>query len=201
MKDAGYDPASFLIKGATGTKTMADELLDVVNDMDKVKSQSMRSVVHEQGLLHRGVHVLLFTPEGDLLIQKRSADRSQYASLWDCSVSEHVKASESYEQAAERGLQEELNIRGISLRPLVKFKLNYGQSDNEISIVFEGHTDSTDIYHDPVEIESIHWLSMDELKTRMGVQKREFFGWFREIMHWYWGEPSALTVLQKWVDK
>ncbi len=177
---------------------MADELLDVVNDTDEVESQSMRSVVHEQGLLHRGVHVLLFTPEGELLIQKRSADRSQYASLWDCSVSEHVKAGESYHEAAQRGLQEELGITGVDLQPLVKFKLNYGRNDNEISVVFEGRTVPTEMHPDPIEIESIHWLSLEELNTRMEEQKREFCGWFLEIMNWYWRKPSVLSILEKW---
>jgi isopentenyl-diphosphate delta-isomerase type 1 len=179
---------------------MPDELLDVVNDADAVTSQSMRSVVHERGLLHRGVHILLFTPDGKLLIQKRSANRRQYASLWDCSVSEHVKAGESYHKAAQRGLQEELGVTGIDLQPLVKFKMNYGQNDNEISIVFQSHTDSNEVYPDPVEIDSVHWLSVDELKNMMDRENSEFSGWFLEIMHWYWGKPSALIVLQRWQD-
>ena len=54
---------------------MADELLDVVNDNDEVTGQAMRSMVHQQGLQHRGVHVFLFNAQGEMLIQKRSADR------------------------------------------------------------------------------------------------------------------------------
>jgi isopentenyldiphosphate isomerase len=91
---------------------MPDELLDVVDEADRVTGQAPRSTVHELGLLHRGVHVLLLSPNGDLLVQKRSAQRRQYASLLDCSTSEHVKAGESYEQAAGRGLLEELHSRG-----------------------------------------------------------------------------------------
>ena len=179
---------------------MPDELLDVVNDADAVTIQSMRSVVHERGLLHRGVHILLFTPDGNLLIQKRSANRRQYASLWDCSVSEHVKAGESYQEAAERGLLEELGITSVTLQPLVKYKMNYGQNDNEISVVFQGCTDSTKVCPDPVEIDSVHWLSVDELKSMMDRENSEFSGWFLEIMHWYRGKPSALIVLQRWQD-
>ena len=94
---------------------MADELLDIVNDSDEVTGQAMRSVVHQQGLWHRGVHVFLFNEQGEMLIQKRSADRANSPSLWDCSVSEHVKAGESYLEAAMRGLKEEMGVEGIEI--------------------------------------------------------------------------------------
>ena len=54
---------------------MSDELFDVVDEEDKVIGQETRSIVHQRGLWHRGVHVLLFTHEGKLLVQQRSRDR------------------------------------------------------------------------------------------------------------------------------
>ncbi len=99
-----------------------EEYLDVINQTDVVLRQETRTAVHAQGLWHRGVHVFLFTPDGRLLIQKRSAARSAYASLWDGSVSEHVRAGEGYVEAAQRGLKEELGVEGIVLEPLVKFR-------------------------------------------------------------------------------
>jgi isopentenyl-diphosphate delta-isomerase type 1 len=179
---------------------LQDELLDVVDDADVVTTQALRSTVHERGLQHRGVHVLLFTPDGNLLIQKRSANRRQYASLLDCSVSEHVKAGESYQEAAQRGLLEELGVNNTTVQPLVKFKMNYGQNDNEISVVYKGSTRSPEIFTDHDEIDSVQWLSMDELKNLMEMQNPKFTDWFLEIMQWYWGKSSALTVLQKWQD-
>ena len=92
---------------------MTDELLDIVDDQDVVIDRQMRSRAHELGLQHRGVHVLLFTPENKMLIQKRSADRVQAPSALDCSISEHVKSGESYFDAATRGLQEELGLTGL----------------------------------------------------------------------------------------
>ncbi|MCE7861474.1 MAG: NUDIX hydrolase, partial [Chloroflexi bacterium CFX2] len=55
---------------------MSDEQLDVVNDKDEVIGQASRSDVHRRGLQHRGVHVFLFDAQGEMLIQKRSADRA-----------------------------------------------------------------------------------------------------------------------------
>jgi isopentenyldiphosphate isomerase len=89
---------------------MPEELIDIVNNNDIVISQEFRSFAHRHGLQHRGVHVLLGTPEGRLLVQQRSKYQDTFPLALDCSVSEHVKAGEGYQQAAERGLQEELGI-------------------------------------------------------------------------------------------
>src|SRR5690606_41586717 len=92
---------------------MTEELLDIVDDNDHVIGQESRTIVHQRGLQHRGVHVFLFTDDGKMLIQKRSADRAASPSLLDCSISEHVKAGEDYHDAAIRGMKEELGVEGI----------------------------------------------------------------------------------------
>lgn len=173
-------------------------MLDVVNDADAVTRQALRSIVHAHGLQHRGVHVLLFNAKGKLLIQKRSLNRSQYASLWDCSVSEHVKAGESYQEAAIRGLKEELGIQGVILRPLVKFRMEYGPNDNEISTLFEAASGDFQVDFDPVEIESIQYMGMDELEILMNEKRAQFCGWFLEITNWYLKKPARLTLLQEY---
>ena len=118
---------TFDLKSSKG-KTAMDELLDIVNDEDIVTGQEMRSTVHQLGLQHRGVHVFLFTADGKMLVQKRSADRAESPSMLDCSVSEHVKAGESYLDAAMRGMKEEMGVDGIEIKPLVKFRMNYGST-------------------------------------------------------------------------
>ncbi len=80
---------------------MGDELLDVVDANDNVLSQAMRSAVHREGFYHRGIHVFLATPEGKLLVQQRSESRESFPMALDCSVSEHVKAGETYLAGSE----------------------------------------------------------------------------------------------------
>lgn len=172
-----------------------DELLDIVDDEDTITGQEMRSTVHELGLQHRGAHVFLFTRDGKMLAQKRSADRVASPSALDCSVSEHVKAGESYLEAALRGMKEELGVAGVKIKPLVTFKMNYGINDNEISRLFEGVVDPEKVKFDPVEIEEVGYYTVNEIREMMGAGNVKFCGWFIEIMNWYLGSSSKLQVL------
>ncbi len=176
---------------------MADELLDIVNDEDVVIGQEMRSTVHELGLQHRGAHVFLFTSDGKMLVQKRSADRAASPSALDCSVSEHVKAGESYLDAAMRGMKEEMGVEGVEIKPLVTFKMNYGLNDNEISTLYEGTVNPEQVKFDPVEIEEVAYYSIEEIQEMMKNEKIKFCGWFVEILNQYSGRSApSLHVLK-----
>ncbi len=175
---------------------MTEEIFDIIDTNDNVIGQAARSVVHAQGLWHRGVHVFLFTADGRMLIQQRSADRKQYASLWDCSVSEHVKAGEDYVTAAQRGLWEELGLRDVTLTPRIRFRLNYGPNDNEISLLFTGTADPARVRFDPVEIARVDTLSIPELLDRAGRDEADLCYWFIQLLKWYTGGESDLIPLQ-----
>lgn len=174
---------------------MADELLDVVNDNDEVTGQAMRSAVHTQGLWHRGVHVFLFNEQGDMLIQKRSADRSNSPSLLDCSVSEHVKAGESYVEAAARGLKEEMGVEGVDLTLRGKIQMVYGVNDNEISEIYEGRLNGMSVQYDPVEISEVQFMSMSKIEAGIVEEEGKYCYWFIQLMNWYLGQPAKLKVL------
>jgi isopentenyldiphosphate isomerase len=175
---------------------MPDELLDIINDDDIVITQQMRSVVHSQGLLHRGVHIFLVTPDGRLLVQKRSQHRDNYPLALDCSVSEHVKANEDYRQAAMRGLQEELGIRNAELHPLVKFKMSYGVNDEEISLLYESIVDPALVQFNPEEVDDVSYYSLDELASMIRNGETIFCSWFIQIIRWYLGKTSELKVMR-----
>jgi 16S rRNA (adenine1518-N6/adenine1519-N6)-dimethyltransferase len=174
---------------------MPDELFDVVNKNDQVIGQELRSIVHQRGLWHRGVHLLLFTHEEKLLVQQRSRNKSQSPLMYDCSVSEHVTAGEGYYEAALRGISEELGLTGIELTPLVKFEMNYGPNDNEISMIFKGIVQPKLVKFDPIEIERIKYFTLSELQTLMDTKKTKFSYWFGQILSWLAGKPSALQIM------
>jgi 16S rRNA (adenine1518-N6/adenine1519-N6)-dimethyltransferase len=173
-----------------------EEIFDVVDDNDNVIGQTTRSDVHVSGLQHRGVHLLLFDRAGRMLIQKRSADKRQYASLWDCSVSEHVQAGERYPDAAVRGAKEEIRVDMSGLRPLFKFRMAYGPNDNEISVVYAGEVESAQVRFDAEEVCEVAYVDPDELLARMEERPQEFCGWFIQIMNFYSGRPAEFQTYE-----
>ncbi len=175
---------------------MATEYLNVINEIDEVIGKETRQKIHETGLWHRGVHVFLFNEQGEMLIQKRSASRASNPLRLDCSVSEHVQAGEDYAEAAIRGLREELGIEGIELSPFIKFRMNYGINDNEISVIYKGKIDSQQIDFDKNEIEEVFYMSMDEIKEKLQNETYLFCDWFTQMMNWYFKRETKMTIME-----
>jgi isopentenyl-diphosphate delta-isomerase type 1 len=174
---------------------MLEEFLDIVAENNQVIGQEKRSVVHQSGIWHRGVHVFLFTPEHKLVIQQRSKHRKQSPSALDCSVSEHLQAGESYLAGAIRGLEEELGIKQAPLRRLVQFKMNYGPGDNMISTLYEDTVDKEAIQIDANEIERIIYHSLSELEALLAQGEGLLSRWFEQLLLWYLGRPSEIQVI------
>lgn len=82
--------------------------------------------VHKKGLFHRGVHVIVYTPEGEIVMQKRSANLSWHPSEIEISAGGGVDAGELPEQAIIREIHEELGlvISPKQLRYLGKTKMH-----------------------------------------------------------------------------
>lgn len=173
---------------------MPDELLDVVNNNDEVIAQEMRSIVHLLGLQHRGVHICLFTLDNYLLVQQRSRHRETFPLALDCSVSEHVKAGEDYQQAADRGLAEELGLCNLHIQALVKFSMAYGPKDFEICKLFKGIVDPSQVSIDPLEVEHISYYRLEELDKLIGGGEIQFSSWFVQLIQWYLKKPSQMKV-------
>src|SRR5258706_14471449 len=89
---------------------MSDEIFDVVNERDEVIGRETRVRVHQQGLRHRAVHVLVFNSAGHLFLQKRSMAKDTFPGVWDSSASGHLASGEDYDACAIRELKEEIGI-------------------------------------------------------------------------------------------
>ncbi|MEM5782988.1 MAG: NUDIX domain-containing protein [Candidatus Aenigmatarchaeota archaeon] len=82
-----------------------NDVLDIVNDADKIIENETREITHKKGLLHRESVVLLFNENNEIVLAKRRYDKK-----YDFSVSCHLKKGETYEDAAIRELKEELSL-------------------------------------------------------------------------------------------
>jgi len=172
------------------------ENLYIVDKYDNVLGSATRQEIHNSDMWHRGIHIFLFNTAGHILLQIRSPRKDKFPNTFDCSVSEHVMFGESYEQAAYRGMNEELGIENIKLKPLLKFRMKYGPHDNMISTLFKGDLDNNvKIKIESSEIQSIVFLSLDDVKIMLAKDERKFAPWTRELLKWYLKLPSKVKKI------
>jgi isopentenyl-diphosphate Delta-isomerase len=100
----------------TPNYTDPDELFDVVNERDEVIGQLARKEVHQRGLCHRAVHVLIYNSKGEVFLQKRSAKKDTFPQRWDSSAAGHLNPGEEYDACVPREVQEELGF-ALPCRP------------------------------------------------------------------------------------
>ena len=109
-----------------------DEWFEVVDERDQVVGKALRSRCHgDPSLIHRAAHVLVFNRSGQLLLQKRAADKQIQPNRWDSSVGGHLEPGEDYHAAAVREMQEELGIAAVPLTFLFRSQIrNQIESEN-----------------------------------------------------------------------
>ncbi|WP_055590385.1 NUDIX hydrolase [Streptacidiphilus griseoplanus] len=143
----------------------ADELLDVVDEQDRVVGTARRGEVYRRRLLHRCVFVLCRDAEGRIFVHRRAAAKLFSPLTYDVFVGGVVGAGESYADAAVREAEEELGVRGIEPHHLFKFLFDS-----------PGHSWWCDVYEarwtGPVspQAEEIDWhgfLTEDEIRARL----------------------------------
>ncbi|MGZ4793813.1 MAG: NUDIX domain-containing protein, partial [Ilumatobacteraceae bacterium] len=92
---------------------MTDELVDIVDDNDMVIASVTRAEMRAKRLQHRSVGIVVLSSNGRLLIHRRSLDKDIWPGWWDIAAGGVVTAGETYEDAAQRELAEELGIANV----------------------------------------------------------------------------------------
>lgn len=85
--------------------------LNIIGENGEIIGEETREHIHRNGLLHREVHVWLYTPKGEIIFQHRGKDKDTYPDLLDATVGGHVEIGADYESAALTELKEETGIR------------------------------------------------------------------------------------------
>ncbi|WP_217207396.1 NUDIX hydrolase [Streptomyces sp. AC550_RSS872] len=145
----------------------ADEILDIVDEQDRVVGQSPRGEAYAKGLRHRCVFVEARDAQGRLFVHRRTPNKLVFPSRYDMFVGGVVGAGESYEDAALREAEEELGVKGLP-QPSYLFKFLYddGAGQTWWSAVYEVRCEL------PVspQVEEVAWhafLPEDEVERRL----------------------------------
>jgi isopentenyldiphosphate isomerase len=152
---------------------MAEEIFDVVNERDEVVGQETRRKVHQTGLKHRAVHVLVFNRRGEVFLQKRSMTKDTAPGKWDSSASGHLDTGEDYDACAVRELREEIGLT-IQQPPARLFKIDAGpETGQEFVWVYRLEAEGPFTLH-PEEIETGGWFAPGKVSQWMNEKPQEF---------------------------
>jgi isopentenyldiphosphate isomerase len=143
----------------------ADEMLDLVDEKDRVVGAATLADCLQHGLLHRAVAIVVKRNNGDILLQRRSTFDLWHPGLWTLSSTGHVRQGEAYGAAADRELSEELGL-DADLRLVGKFltpSMTDGKfTEREWVSLFDCTTDAP-CRIDPVEVDSVREFDVDEV--------------------------------------
>lgn len=177
-------PSTTAPSSSSGPELSAVELFETFDDDGRPQGLVPRNEVHRRGLWHRASNVFLFDRDGCLYLQRRSARKDVWPNAWDLSVGEHLQPGETFEQAAHRGLAEELDVRGVTLAPLgevVRGCIEIPElqiRDCEFQQTFRGVYDGP-ITANPEEVSDLRRITMSELAASVAATPDDFTPWLR----------------------
>ncbi|MCI3936680.1 isopentenyl-diphosphate Delta-isomerase [Chryseobacterium aahli] len=164
-----------------------EEYVVLVNPEDTVLGLMEKQQAHINGLLHRAFSVFLFNDQGEMLLQKRAAEKYHSPNQWTNAVCSHPRDGESYLEGAKRRLKEEL---GIETELSEKFNFIYkadvgsGLWEHELDYVFTG-TYNADFNLNKNEVEEVRYISMKDLDQEISEYPEQFTEWFKIILEEY----------------
>ena len=108
------------------------EFIDIVNNQNQVVGKATQKEIYENKHPHRIVHVFVINPKTkEIYFQKRSEKKDFLPGYYCTSAGGHVQSGETYLEAAERELREEI---GLSV-PLKKIEELQFVSDEHIRFI------------------------------------------------------------------
>jgi 8-oxo-dGTP pyrophosphatase MutT (NUDIX family) len=162
----------------------ADEIVVIVDAQNQVVGAAPRWEMRAKRLPHRSTYVLVFNSRGELYVQKRTMTKDVFPGYFDPAAGGVVLAGETYEQGAQRELEEEMGIRQTPLRPLFDF---YFEDEHTrvwgrvFSCVYDG-----EVVLQAEEVENGAFMPIDEILRRAA-----------EGLY----TPDGLYVLRRYLDR
>ena len=144
----------------------ADELVDIVDEDDRVVATATRREVRRRHLLHRCTYVLLRNAAGEILVHRRTDTKDVFPGAYDVFSGGVCAAGESYDDCARREVAEELGVMGADLRFLFVHRYR-GPGGPAWGAVYEGRWDGA-VRGQESEVAWLAWVAPDRLDRMLG---------------------------------
>lgn len=165
------------------------EMQDIVNSMDEVIGKLPRGVIWDNELQAqtRVVNIFVTDQEGNVLLPVRSMEKRYLPGGYDFSCGENLKSGEEYDDAAIRGLREELGVEGEQPKEIGSFTPNHEKGTfcfGKVYLIEVGDKSEINKFNTD-EVERLEWRSKDEILEMLESEpekfKRDYEGNFRLV--------------------
>lgn len=150
----------------------------VVDENDNEIGSAMLDEVHQKGLYHRIVTVLVEDEDGHMLLQLRGPNVKVFPNRWDQAAGGHIDIGQSYEQAALLEASEELGLDDITLKLLGTHRTNSKEGDRIINQFERAYlvriARSTQLTPQLDEVSALQWFEPRDLKEQTTKYPEKF---------------------------
>lgn len=179
------------------------ELLDVIDHLDNVTGRLVtKTAAHKELLAHRIAVVLVFRQNGKLLVQVHKTHDRRF----DHTVGGHVRSGESYLEAAEREMKEEVNLDApleeiaLHVSP-IKRKTSSGGSDPHWYGIYKTIVSDDWQFVPNDEVDEIIEKSLEEIVADMNQNPNTYLtGFLRTLAVYLESTNSTLRIEVDGID-
>lgn len=152
-----------------------EEKFDVLKENGEYEGRiESRDDCHKYGFWHKAVAMFMINSKGQVLLQKRSANKKLWPNKWDMTAGGHVLAGEFGFEAIIREIKEELGIDiqknditfiGSAISTKIKGDI-INKHFNEYYIINKD-LDETTLTLQTEEVSDVKWFDKDEIVKRI----------------------------------
>lgn len=176
-----------------------NELFDLVNENDEVIGVVKRRDANKNPkLYHRSAVVFVYNERNELFLQKRSSTKDVAPGTWTISAAGHLSRGQTYAEAAQRELLEELGVTG-KLKFIRKLIVSV-ENETEINSVFKTRHNGSFMLH-PQEIESGQFFTLKNIQEKIINGSLPVSEWTKIQLYSNCGILPNLVYLQKHILK
>jgi isopentenyl-diphosphate Delta-isomerase len=168
---------------------MSDIPIQIVDENDEPVGAASKDEAQRVGLIHRIARIMVEDEAGNVLIQRRKADKKLYPNCWDNSAAGHVDAGETYEVAARRELEEEIGIEGYDLVEVDHYRTHgsfEGRQLNRFNKLYKAVVPKDVTFRlQADEVAAVKWITRQELAELVTHKEQVTDGLIEAVEHLY----------------